>query len=56
MTLEESINEEDQVLEDQEIKVVLESRLLPFAQNAVIDFRKSVFGHGQFQVLTGHGC
>ncbi|MDA8441445.1 MAG: hypothetical protein M0Z55_03625 [Peptococcaceae bacterium] len=56
MALDESINEDDLVMEDQGIKVVCEDRFKPFADNAVIDYRRNIFGQGQFQVITGYGC
>jgi len=56
LALDESTDEGDQVWEDQGIKLVVEHSLLSYVQGAVIDFRKNVFGQGQFQVQTGHSC
>ncbi len=56
MALDESSDESDQFMEDQGIKVVVEERLLPYVKGAVIDYRKNIFGQGQFQVITGYSC
>lgn len=56
MALDESSNEDDLVLEDQGITVVYEDRLKQYIDTAVIDYRKNIFGNGQFQVLTGYSC
>ena len=56
MALDESSDEGDQVLEDQGIKVVVEERLVPYVRGAVIDYRRNIFGQGQFQVITGYSC
>jgi HesB-like selenoprotein len=56
LTLDESINDNDTVVEEQEIKVAYDSSLANYLKGTLIDYRTNIFGQGQFQVITGYGC
>jgi Fe-S cluster assembly iron-binding protein IscA len=52
LTLDESINETDVVMEKEKIKVVYDSQLDEYLKSAVIDYSDSWFGRG-FMVKGG---
>lgn len=56
LALDETVQERDKVWEVEDIKVVLQDNLIPYANGATIDMRKDFFGKEQFQVLTGRSC
>jgi Fe-S cluster assembly iron-binding protein IscA len=56
VALDESINDNDTVVEEQEIKVAYDSSLANYLKGTLIDYRTNIFGQGQFQVITGYGC
>lgn len=54
MSLEETEELGDTIVEVQEIKFVLDPQALKWAEGATVDYRQSIFGKG-FTVKTNHG-
>jgi Fe-S cluster assembly iron-binding protein IscA len=52
LALEESVGDNDELIEIEGIKFLIHSNYRPYFQNTKIDFTKGFFGGGQFKIIT----